>query len=550
MTCGSGGSTPSASAGAPSVTRLFHRSCSGSSAGCATKNCGHEDDQHLGDVARQQEQDGLLDVVEDDAALMHRLDDGREVVVGQDHVRGLAGHVRADSAHRHADVGALERRRVVDAVAGHGDDVAAALERLDDPQLVLRVHARVDPDVLDLRGQLLVGHRRELGAGDDALPFEQPDAVRRSPRAVSAWSPVTIATWMPARVGAGDRRRGPRGEAGRRGPRCRGTRSPRSSVAGSRGAPGSAARPRPARASRTRGSGSPPPPSCRCRRGDRVAAPRSAATSRREAGRRSHSSSTTSVPPFMNASSPASDRMDRRHALALGVERDLRHAARPDPMLGQMRRPRRAARSRSGRRRGVPSASKWASFAPAATARSRSRSAASGAAASGSSAQSGVAVRGVAAHLQPRDAHLVAGERPGLVGADERRRAERLDRVEPPHDRVARRHRLHADGERQRDDGGQALGDRRDGERDRDEELGREHVLEVPVPDVVQERAAQAELSLDDAGDEDDRGDRQYRDGEPRARPDAAPAGAASAPPPCSRAARRRGPSRCAVPWR
>ena len=47
-----------------------------------------------------------------------------EVVVGQDHVGGLAGDVGAGLAHRDADVGGLERRRVVDAVAGHRDDLA------------------------------------------------------------------------------------------------------------------------------------------------------------------------------------------------------------------------------------------------------------------------------------------------------------------------------------------------------------------------------------------------------------------------------------------
>ena len=36
----------------------------------------------------------------------------------------LAGHVGAAAAHGDADVGGLERRGVVDAVAGHGDDLA------------------------------------------------------------------------------------------------------------------------------------------------------------------------------------------------------------------------------------------------------------------------------------------------------------------------------------------------------------------------------------------------------------------------------------------
>jgi hypothetical protein len=70
-------------------------------------------------------------------AFLHRGDDGGEVVVQQHHVGGFLGNVGAGDAHGHADVGLLERRRVVDAVAGHGHDVAAVLQRLDDLELVL-----------------------------------------------------------------------------------------------------------------------------------------------------------------------------------------------------------------------------------------------------------------------------------------------------------------------------------------------------------------------------------------------------------------------------
>src|SRR3712207_6845957 len=46
--------------------------------------------------------------------------DGREVVVPQHHGCGFLGDVGAGDAHRDADVGATERRSVVDAVTGHG----------------------------------------------------------------------------------------------------------------------------------------------------------------------------------------------------------------------------------------------------------------------------------------------------------------------------------------------------------------------------------------------------------------------------------------------
>ncbi len=49
-----------------------------------------------------------------------------------------------------ADVGSPEGGGVVDAVAGHGDDAAFFLPGLDDTELVLRGHAGVDGDPLDL----------------------------------------------------------------------------------------------------------------------------------------------------------------------------------------------------------------------------------------------------------------------------------------------------------------------------------------------------------------------------------------------------------------
>ena len=114
------------------------------------------------------EADVLRQVVVEAAAELDRLDDRREVVVGEDHRRGLLRDLRAGDAHRDADVGALQRRRVVHAVAGHRDDVALAPQRVDEPHLVLRRDPGDDADVVDLRDQLVVAHRAELGARDRA----------------------------------------------------------------------------------------------------------------------------------------------------------------------------------------------------------------------------------------------------------------------------------------------------------------------------------------------------------------------------------------------
>ena len=123
--------------------------------------------QQLAGVGGQQVEQILADVVVDAAAFLDRLDDAGEVVVGQHHVGGLLGDVGAGDAHGDADVGGLERGRVVDAVAGHGDDMALALQRADDAQLVFGIDAGEHAHVLDDGIELGVVHGAQLGAGDD-----------------------------------------------------------------------------------------------------------------------------------------------------------------------------------------------------------------------------------------------------------------------------------------------------------------------------------------------------------------------------------------------
>ena len=74
--------------------------------------------------------------------------------------------------------------------------------------------------------------------------------------------------------------------------------------------------------------------------------------------------------------------------------------------------------------------------------------------------------------VQPNlgDGHAVLGEGAGLVRADDADRAERLDRRQPPHDRVDLDHPLDAEREHDGHDGGQALGDRRHRQRDRSQQ--------------------------------------------------------------------------------
>ena len=123
---------------------------------------GEREREHLAGVAGEEEVREAHDVVVDRAALADRADDRRVVVVGEDHVGRLAGGVGAAPPHGDADVCCLERRDVVDAIAGHGGDLAVALERLDDPDLVLGHDAREDVDVADGVAQRVVARAVEL----------------------------------------------------------------------------------------------------------------------------------------------------------------------------------------------------------------------------------------------------------------------------------------------------------------------------------------------------------------------------------------------------
>ena len=69
----------------------------------------------------------LADVLKNRAAFLDRVDDACEVVVEQHHVGCLLRNVGAGKAHGDADMGGLERRRIVDAVAGDRHDVTLAL---------------------------------------------------------------------------------------------------------------------------------------------------------------------------------------------------------------------------------------------------------------------------------------------------------------------------------------------------------------------------------------------------------------------------------------
>ena len=128
---------------------------------------GEQHDRGERRLARQVVAHRLAEVREEHPPLGHRPHDGREVVVGEDDVGRLAGHVRPAPAHGDADVRGREGGGVVDAVSRHRDALARGLPGGDDAQLVLGRGPRHDGSAAEGRAQLLVGQAVQLHPGED-----------------------------------------------------------------------------------------------------------------------------------------------------------------------------------------------------------------------------------------------------------------------------------------------------------------------------------------------------------------------------------------------
>ena len=162
----------------------------------------------VGDAERGQRAAGDQQLLAD----LDDLDQLGRVAVEIDHVAGLARRLRA-GLHGHAHIGLRQRRRVVGAVAAHGDQPALGLHLADVVELVLRrrlgeevVHARLGRDRGG--GHLVVAgdhdgadahapQRREALADaglDDVLQLDHaqqpPVGAYRERRAAGAGDPV------------------------------------------------------------------------------------------------------------------------------------------------------------------------------------------------------------------------------------------------------------------------------------------------------------------------------------------------------------------------
>jgi len=141
MIPGRAGSTPSDMAGGPSMMMLIHKIWIAVNGVAKPNNGAHNRVSMAPMLVEKLKTHELDDVVVYGATFLHRADDAGEVVVREHQCGGFFRYLGAGNAHRHADVGGFQCGGVVDAIAGHGDDVPLRLQGFDDAHLVLRRHA-------------------------------------------------------------------------------------------------------------------------------------------------------------------------------------------------------------------------------------------------------------------------------------------------------------------------------------------------------------------------------------------------------------------------
>src|SRR5215813_14921659 len=86
----------------------------------------------------EDEPDCLTEIIVDTSAKPNSLYNRPEIVVEQDDGGCLAGYIGAAPPHGDPNVRRLQRRGIVDAIAGHGDDLALRFQTVHDPKFLLR----------------------------------------------------------------------------------------------------------------------------------------------------------------------------------------------------------------------------------------------------------------------------------------------------------------------------------------------------------------------------------------------------------------------------
>lgn len=108
-----------------------------------------EDNEHGYDVDSELELEELADVVEDGSAELESDNDGGEVVIHEDDVRGTLGDIGASDTHGEADISSGESGSIVGTVTGNSDNTVTLLDAENQQVLVIRRASTHDTEVLE-----------------------------------------------------------------------------------------------------------------------------------------------------------------------------------------------------------------------------------------------------------------------------------------------------------------------------------------------------------------------------------------------------------------
>lgn len=77
----------------------------------------------------------LLDIIKEPTSLADGRDDGGKIVIGKYHIRRFLADIAAIHAHGNTNIGAFQRRRVVDTIASHDTVLAPTVEGIKHAEL-------------------------------------------------------------------------------------------------------------------------------------------------------------------------------------------------------------------------------------------------------------------------------------------------------------------------------------------------------------------------------------------------------------------------------
>ena len=128
--------------------------------------CARQHDEAGCNIHRHLEENKPLYVLIERTAPHHRPADGTEGVVDDGDVRCLLGNART-VAHRQADVGSLQGRRIIRTVAGDSHHLVLRLQCFDQPPFIHRTRTGDNLQTADTTGEFGIAECFELRSGDD-----------------------------------------------------------------------------------------------------------------------------------------------------------------------------------------------------------------------------------------------------------------------------------------------------------------------------------------------------------------------------------------------